>query len=328
MNKGSSIENTPVTQNPKKRELTSPEFDIEYKKNKLVIEPTNTSDTSDTSATQIPASAMASDPVEVMDVHSIPSAGTTITIPPSEMLRLSELLQDTFRAEIVGLVDSIVKGVVTGLQDRITSLENSNKDLQDTNTSLTARVAVLEAQADQAEQYSRRNCLRISGVPETTEENTDNIVLSIANDIDSEIQLHHIDRSHRVGNPKKTRATPREIIVKFSTYRARANFYKQRTLMKERGHEGTFINEDITKKRSEYLYEARKLFKSNKLKGAWSSDGTILVKDHGDKVHRIMSLNDLVKFGYVPPAPKPAATGGSAASTGAPAAGTSSTSSD
>ena len=60
--------------------------------------------------------------------------------------------------------------------------------------------------------------------------------------------------------------------------------------MKERGHEGTFINEDITKKRSEYLYEA-KLFKSNKLKGCWSSDGTILVKDNDDKVHRITSLN-------------------------------------
>ena len=30
--------------------------------------------------------------------------------------------------------------------------------------------------------------------PETTEENTDNIVLSIANDIDSDIQLHHIDK--------------------------------------------------------------------------------------------------------------------------------------
>ena len=184
-----------------------------------------------------------------------------------------------------------MKVVVTGLQDRITSLENSNKDLQDTNASLTARVSLLEAQADQAEQYSRRNCLRISGVPEMSDENTDNIVLSIANDIDSDIRLHHIDPSHRVGNPKKTRETPREILVKFSTYRVRANFYKQCTLMKERGHEGTFINEDITKKCSEYLYKARELFKSNKLKGAWSSDGTILVKDHRDKVHRIMSLN-------------------------------------
>ena len=77
--------------------------------------------------------------------------------------------------------------------------------------------------------------------------------MSIANDIDSDIRIHDIDRSHRVGNPKRKRATPREIIVKFSTYRARASFYKQRTLMKDRGHKGTFINEDITKLRSEYV---------------------------------------------------------------------------
>ena len=131
------------------------------------------------------------------------------------MLKLSELLKDTLHTEIVGLVDNIVKGVITGLQERITSLEKSNKDLQDTNVSLTARVALLEAQADQAEQYSRRNCLRISGVPETPDESTDNIVMSIANDIDSDIRIHDIDRNHRIGNPKSKRATPRKINVKF-----------------------------------------------------------------------------------------------------------------
>ena len=87
-----------------------------------------------------------------------------------------------------------------------------------------------------------------------------------------------------------------------------------------RGHEGEFINEDLTKKLNEYLYEARKLFKSKNLKGAWSSDGTILVKDNGDNVHRIMSLNDLVPFGYVPPAPRPAVFIGPAAEAGAPVA--------
>ena len=227
MNSGPLIENTPVTQNPKKRELTSPEFDTEYKKNKTASETSGTSVTR-TSGT---AGTMASDPVEVMDTHGIPPAGPTITIPPSEMLKLSELLKGAFRTEIVSLVNNIAKGVLKGLKERITSLE-SNKDLQDTNKSLAARVAVLESQADQAEQYSRRNCLRISGVTETPGENTDSIVLSVTNDIESDIRLQDIDRSHRIDNPKKKRSY-REIIVKFSTYRACAHFYKQRTLMKE-----------------------------------------------------------------------------------------------
>ena len=119
------------------------------------------------------------------------------------MLKLSDLLKDTFRGEIVGLVDNIVTGVLKGLQERITTLEESNQNLLATNKSLTARVAVLESQADQAEQYSRRNCLRISGIPEETGENTDNIVLRIANDIESDVRPQDIDRSHRVGNPKR-----------------------------------------------------------------------------------------------------------------------------
>ena len=41
------------------------------------------------------------------------------------MLKLSELLKDTLHTEIVGLVDDIVKGVITGLQERITSLEKT-----------------------------------------------------------------------------------------------------------------------------------------------------------------------------------------------------------
>ena len=181
MSTESPVDNTSVTQNPRKRELTSPEFDIENKKNRIA------SETSDASESQTYTGNMASDPIEVMDIHAVPPAGPTITIPPSEMLKLSELLKDTFHTEIVGIVDNIVKGVITGLQERITSLEKSNKDRQDTNDSLTARVAFLAAQADQVEQYRRRNCLRISGVPETPDESTDNIVMSIANDIDSDI---------------------------------------------------------------------------------------------------------------------------------------------
>lgn len=290
-----NIEGTPVVQNPKKRELTSPEFDIEYKKNKtsseaIVVEP----------EPDLDSTIMASNRIEDMEAHPVPTMEPHITIPPSEMLKISEMLQGTFRNEIAGLVDTIVKGVVKGLQDQITALEKSNKELKKENTSLSARVTALEAKADQAEQYSRRNCLRISGVKETEQENTDSIVLSLAREIDSDIRPEDIDRSHRIGNPKKKRSKPREIIIKFSTYRARNNFFKRRTLMKERGHVGQFINEDLTKQRSEYLYEARLLVKSKSLKGAWSSDGTILIKDNADRVHRVTSHSDLIPFGYVP----------------------------
>ena len=68
---------------------------------------------------------------------------------------------------------------------------------------------------DNAEQYSRRNSLRMSGVPETATENTDTLVLDAARAINSDIDLCDIDRSHRVGRPRAGK--PRDIIVKFAT---------------------------------------------------------------------------------------------------------------
>ena len=74
--------------------------------------------------------------------------------------------------------------------------------------------------------YSRRNCLRISGIPETKSESTDDIVLDMANAIGADLILEDIERSHWLGKPKprsvpqhagQLSTRPRSIIVKFST---------------------------------------------------------------------------------------------------------------
>lgn len=294
---------TPKTALSKKRELTSPEFEADSKKNRFEIDLP--------AFTELPplpespeATAMAAE-TDHGSFDSTSSGAPHILIPPSEMLKLSEMLKETYRGEMSTMVTNIVTGVLQGLQDRISSLEKSNNELKKENKSLASKVAVLESKADQAEQYSRRNCLRISGFTEDDNIPTDDIVLKLAADTGSSVTLQDIDRSHRIGNPTSPkRKVPRDIIVKFSTYRARANFYKARTSLKDNGHEGVYVNEDLTKKRNGYLYEARKLFKRGELKGAWSSDGTILIKDNLDEVHRISSLNDLIPFGYRPPQPR------------------------
>ena len=80
------------------------------------------------------------------------------------MLKLSSMLQDTFRGQIVGLVNDIVQGVLDGLHEQVSKLEETNKQLTEENGLLRQRVETLERKVDQAEQYSHRNCLRISGV--------------------------------------------------------------------------------------------------------------------------------------------------------------------
>ena len=145
-------------------------------------------------------------------------------------------MTDNFKAKLDNMVSEIVDGVVNGLKTRISDLETENKLLK-------ARVVKLETASDTAEQYSRRNCVRITGIPESFNESTDDHVMSMANALNLDLTINDIDRSHRVGKPGK----PKAIIVKFATFRARQKLYKSRVQLKTSGYEGVFVNEDLTR---------------------------------------------------------------------------------
>ena len=60
-------------------------------------------------------------------------------------------------------------------------------------------ILFLKDQIDSLEQYSRRNCLCISPVPEVSAESTDDIVKTVVKTIGVTLPDDAIDRSHRVG---------------------------------------------------------------------------------------------------------------------------------
>ena len=66
----------------------------------------------------------------------------------------------------------------------------------------------MEKAADLSEQYSRRNCVRISGVPEENNEDTDRMVQNMAKDLNVKLTLADIDRSNRVVKQRVGRQWP------------------------------------------------------------------------------------------------------------------------
>ena len=201
------------------------------------------------------------------------------------------ILADTFKPQMKEIIRPIVDGVLQGLKDTVETLQKENLDLK-------SMVEKLEAKLDAAEQYSRRNCLRIAGVQENTTEDTDAYVMELSRAIDAEVTLDDIERSHRVGPVRVGQR--HDIIVNFVSYRSRGKLYGARIKTKTSGYEGVFINEDLTKPRNKILLKACKMVKEKHLNSAWSSDGTILVRDKDDEKHRIMCESDLAKFGPVP----------------------------
>lgn len=293
-----SAVSTPIlTKESKKRELSSPEFDTDNKKNRLLSDSVSESDISG-----IEAENMAHMEAGEMSATATDTTGSSshLTLRDEDLQKIASYMKDSFQTQVVEItqaslqqtVTEIVNGVLAGLNTKIASLESENLHLRQ-------RIQQLEESVDNAEQYSRRNCLRVTGLPESENENTDDLILNLARSIDVELTVQDIDRSHRLGRPiSGVSPRPRDIIVKFISYRSRAKFYKNRVLTKGRGHRGVFINEHLTKSRGRLLYLARRLVKSRQLKSAWTSDGVVLVKHIDDSVHRLSRETDLPA--YVP----------------------------
>ncbi|KAH3705150.1 hypothetical protein DPMN_080215 [Dreissena polymorpha] len=81
-------------------------------------------------------------------------------------------LEDMVRSVVQAFIPQVITGINASLNDIIESLTQENKHLKN-------QVAELLCQADRAEQYSRRNCLRITGIPEDRDEDTDNIIVTM-----------------------------------------------------------------------------------------------------------------------------------------------------
>ena len=106
----------------------------------------------------------------------------------------------------------------------------------------------------------RRNNLRISKFPESPSEDTDAIVIKIAETLNLPLAPGDIDRSHRVGRPRSK--PQRDIIVKFATFGARESLFINSKKLKNSELESIYLNEDLTTKRSKLMFKARKQVKA------------------------------------------------------------------
>lgn len=180
------------------------------------------------------------------------------------------------------------------LQDELT--KKDDKIIQ-----LEKQVQDLSVRCDELEQYGRRNAIRITGIDENPQEDTDDIVVSLANDtMGIPLQLDEISRSHRVG--PKIAGKVRPLLVKFTSYRSKKRLMTNKRKLKGNApanisSEGRiYLNDDLTKIRANLLYQARSLKRANKIQDSWSYDGRILVKDNTNRITPILSVADLRNY--------------------------------
>ena len=155
------------------------------------------------------------------------------------------------------------------------------KHLKEDVTYLRGKGDDITAETDRQEQYSRKNCLLIHGIPENKNENTDVLAMEVIDTkMDIKITENDIDRTHRIGKPKNN-GKPRPIILKFVRYNDRKKVVFSKKLLKV---SGVSITESLTAFRMKKLTNARKTFG---FRNVWTVDKRIFYSESASQHPKI-----------------------------------------
>lgn len=158
-------------------------------------------------------------------------------------------IRNSFKEEFKKV--EILESTVEMLQKQITTLKEQN-DLRVKDT-------------EELEQYGRRLCLRIDGIPCATDESSEKVfekVEELIKESKCPIPSDVIDRAHRIGPVLIDRDSGREtksIIVRFTTFRHRTMLYKSRKKIASKAR----VRLDLTKIRFKLLADARAYVEKN-----------------------------------------------------------------
>ena len=117
------------------------------------------------------------------------------------------------------------------------------------------RYELLERRLDDSEQYSRRTCLRVNGIPYNGNETAEKSLELVKNEVAKlgvSLSNCEFDRTHRVGFSKDKDGNPvsdRQMIVKFTTFRVRTLIYRSRPKYGNRSNDKVRFYIDQTKRR-------------------------------------------------------------------------------
>ena len=218
---------------------------------------------------------------------------TSIVDSVSQVIVSKLLANESFIAK---LADGLMKdGVLDAIKQNVyDALALDNEKFSSAVESLERRVDELDGDnralrdnLDTMEQYSRRNCLVVHGIPETKEDSRDAELHVFNGQLNVPVTPQCIDRSHRLGRFQPSSNKPRPVIVKFVSYETRRQVFSAKRRLKG---SKIVVTENLTKRRSEILYRTKS---QPDVKAAWTTDGRIVcLLENGEK-RTILTERDL-----------------------------------
>lgn len=199
---------------------------------------------------------------------------------------------DVFDGLVAKLKEAVEEAVLAAMTTANQEIARLNGEVAALKVEMKKMEEVLIGRTDDLEQYTRRNNIRIYGVPETKGEDTDGLVVQLCRErLGLEIQNKSISRSHRIGRQLSAAADGkprhRPIIVRFVSYQDRRLLFNAKKKLKG---SGVVMREDLTARRQEVYRRAVEVYG---LKNCWTSDGRVLWLDSKGVKGSATKLSDI-----------------------------------
>ncbi|XP_074606732.1 uncharacterized protein LOC141859764 [Acropora palmata] len=221
------------------------------------------------------------------EILELKSSIKALTERCNELEKSQDFVSKKYDTAIAALQS--VKSEISNLDKRHTTIVNSLEEklgeLAGTTDRQDQSLYRVESALDETQQYLRRDCLEINGVPISSYENPNQLVKEVGLLAGVEIDDRHIAAAHKLPDSKNVK---NRLIVKFIQRDKREELYKHRKNLVgknishlpsvEDGNGKIFINESLTSYRKRLFGRIREYKRNNNLKYLWTSNGKIMLK--------------------------------------------------
>ena len=183
------------------------------------------------------------------------------------------------------------------LRKNYSALESELSVSRTVTTNQKKQIVELERNCWSNEQYSRRECLEVTGIPgDTHNDKLEETVLNVFKKIDVNVQAENIEACHWL----KSKNSAKKVIVKFSRRKDADNVRKSKKKLKNANlstlgiNNPVFVNDSLCKQYKSLWSKCKKLFINKFLHGFWVTNGTIRIKvEESSTPTSVTHLSDL-----------------------------------
>ena len=203
---------------------------------------------------------------------------------------------------------------LSNLETNCDSVKNENRHLKAEVLRLSGILERHSTELNEIEQYSRRECVEISGLPVEVEENTTDLAIKVASLMDLDLDERDISVSHRLSQRRTSDgATSREVdhalrfpkvIVKFVRRETKELFYQGRKCLKNKNTRDIglsrisdnkiYVSESLSPRNRELFKDSLKFKRDYHFNYIWTQTGRIFLrKDRYSPPRLVTSKRDL-----------------------------------